>query len=96
MTTTTVATLFVARDLDHWVTDAEEQFGYEVEIGGKKFLRLTPRIYRWLRQQVAKAEQLCAEGKLSQAQHAQIVMAFVPVYEFAKEHGLRDTPPLWK
>jgi hypothetical protein len=79
--------MYVAKDLDHWITNEPHMWADRVTLFGKDFTRLTPATLAWFRQQVDKAEAACAVGKLPPKAFGRIVSAFCPVYEFAVRSG---------
>ncbi len=84
--------LYVATDLEHWVTDEPFNWADTVTIHGKQFIRLTPAAVAWFRKRVARAEEACAAGKLPLDAFGRVVSAFCPIYEFAVEAGLIPDP----
>jgi hypothetical protein len=85
--------MYVAKDLEHWITNEPHMWADKVAIHGKEFTRLTPATLAWFRQQVDKAEAACAVGKLPPEAFGRIVSAFCPVYEFALRTGLVQPSP---
>jgi hypothetical protein len=79
--------MYVAKDLDHWITDEPHIWAERVTISGKAFVRLTPEVVGWFRERIDKAEAACAAGKLDVGSFGRIVSAFCPVYEFAVRSG---------
>ncbi len=85
--------MYVAKDLEHWITKEPHIWAEKVTIHGKEFSRLTPAILAWFRQQVDKAEAACAVGKLPLDAFGRVVKAFCPVYEFALNTQLVQPSP---
>ena len=84
--------LYVATDLESWITDEPHIWADKVTINHKQFIRLTPSVIAWLKQQVLRAEAACARGNLSLDQFGAIIDAFCPVYEFAVRAGMVRGP----
>ena len=84
--------MYVAHDLEHWITDEPYLWADKVSIDGKEFVRVTPEVIAWLKGQIAKAEASCNAGKLPVDELTQIVRAFCPVYEFAIRVGMIPDP----
>ena len=85
--------MYVAKDLEHWTTGEPHIWADKVTIHGKDFTKLTPESLAWFRQQVEKAEEACALGKLPLDAFGRIVKAFCPVYDFALSAGLVQPSP---
>ena len=75
--------MYVALDLDHWVTDEPRRWAETVTICGKQYVRLSRDSVLWFKEQVSRAEDACATGKLAPEAFGRIVKAFCPVYHFA-------------
>ena len=85
--------MYVAKDLEHWITNEPHIWAERVTISGKAFVRLTPEVVVWFRERIDKAEAACAAGKLDVDSFGRIVSAFCPVYDFALRTGLVQPSP---
>lgn len=86
------AVMYIAKDLEFWVTTEPHYYAERVTVDGKAFIRLTPQIVDWFKTRIARAEAACANGKLDLDAFGRIIKAFCPVYEFAVEAGLIPDP----
>lgn len=84
--------MYVAKDLEYWITGEPHYWAERVTINGKAFVRLSPAVITWFKDKIAKAEAACAKGNISLAAHGQIIRAFCPVYDFAVRTGLIPDP----
>lgn len=84
--------MYVAKDLEFWITDEPHVWAERVSIDGKAYVRLTPKVIAWLKGQIAKAEASCNAGKLPVDDFTEIIRAFCPVYEFAIRVGMIPDP----
>ena len=85
-------TMFIAKDLEFWITTEPHYYAERVTIDGKAFVPLTPQVVAWFKGRIAKAEAACAAGKLDLDTFGEIINAFCPVYEFAVESGIVPDP----
>jgi hypothetical protein len=84
--------LYVSTDLTWWLTDDPDNVADKVVVYGKTFVRLTPAVIAWLKQQVLRAERACNTGKISLEKFRAIIKAFCPIYEFAIAQGMVANP----
>jgi len=84
--------MYVADDLEYWTTDEPHLWADKVGFYGKEFVRVTPEVIAWFKEQIAKAEVECNAGRLPVDDFTQIIRAFCPVYEFAIRVGMIPNP----
>lgn len=84
--------LYVAPDLEYWITDEPHIWADKVTINGKQFVKLTPDVIAWFKGQIAQGERACNNGKISPDEYLRVVRAFCPVYEFAVRTGMIPDP----
>ena len=84
--------MYVSRDLEHWIADEPHLWADKVGFYGKEFVRVTPEVIAWFKEQIAKAEVECNAGRLPVDDFTQIIRAFCPVYEFAIRVGMIPDP----
>ncbi len=86
--------MYVAMDLEHWITGEPHIWADKVTIAGKTFVRLTHARLRWFTERVKRAEAACNAGQLPADAFARIVNAFCPVHEFSRlsfmAHGRKN------
>lgn len=87
-----VGALYVASDLEFWITDELHIWADKVTINNKQFVKLTPDVIAWFKGQIAQGERACNNGKISPDEYLRVVRAFCPVYEFAVRTGMIPDP----
>jgi hypothetical protein len=86
------STLYVASNLEFWITEEPHIWADKVTIYGKQYVRLTPEVIDWFKEQIHKAEIVCDARKLPVEEYGHLIRAFCPVYEFAVRTGMIPDP----